>query len=63
MAKKFHVHVYEVANKREVDLEANSIVNAKTKALQKATKGELPSMESDCRFIAIAFKKGSKKGV
>ncbi len=53
--EKFHVHVYRVVEKMEVNVEAESEKDAKEKALGLAGGGDATVVESDCEFIAISF--------
>jgi len=57
---KFHVHVYEVIRKAEVNLDAYSEEEARADALKIATSGRVPFMESDCRFVALSFPVGDE---
>lgn len=51
MEQQYHVHIYEVTKKFEVDLEASRDQEAVTKAIEMARSGELSETEKDCRFI------------
>jgi len=56
---KYHVHIYKVAGKMEVDIEAKVASIAKSKALKVLKQIKNPSSlfgESDCQYIAIAFR-------
>jgi len=51
--KSYHVHLYAVAGKSEVNVQAENDVDARSKALEMANKGECgPLMPSDCRLTA-----------
>lgn len=51
---KYHVHIYSVSEKREIDVEAETEIEAKTQALN-AQDSETKVVMDDCRRIAIAF--------
>lgn len=51
---KFHVHVYKVIGKLDLDIEASNDLEAREKALELAkTIDEF--QESDCQFIVFSF--------
>jgi len=54
---KFHIHIYEVKSKYEIDIEANNPIEAKTKAIEmyKTNKEKLIKCEKDCDIIVLAF--------
>ena len=54
----YHVHIYEVKNKYEVDINENSQKEARAKAIKiyKEEKNKLKRVSSDCNIIVIAFK-------
>ncbi len=58
--KKFHVHVYEIARKMEVDVDAKTEVDAKTHALRLAKENALATVKSDCKFISLSFEMDEK---
>ena len=53
--KEFHVHIYRVTEKYEVDVEANDGKEARLRALEKFSKGKAKHAKSDCSFVAIAW--------
>ena len=55
MIKKYHVHIYEVIKKMEVDTLAYNEIKAKEMALEAAKQGILTKRKSDCNLIAIEF--------
>lgn len=56
MINKYHVHVYKVIGKIEIDIEAETEIIAKTKALKLVKKSKLNTfIKSDCNYIALAF--------
>ena len=55
--KQFHIHLYAVVGKAEVDLEAMDEKEAKEKALKMAAEDSLPLKTSDCKMIALASEK------
>ena len=54
---KYHIHIYEVKRKLELDVEADNELAAKQRAiaLYNANKNALLQVESDCRIIVLAF--------
>ena len=54
----YHVHIYEVKNEYEVDINENSQKEARAKAIKiyKEEKNKLKRVSSDCNIIVIAFK-------
>jgi len=59
---KYHVHVYEVKKKYEVDLEGKDEVEARLKAIElyNNKRAELKEVDLDCRVIVLAFDKGEE---
>lgn len=57
---KYHVYIYEVFKKYEVDLEAKTEEEASTKSFQLAvqSKNNLKEVENDCTYISFPYKKG-----
>lgn len=55
MIKQFHVHVYKVVAKAEVDTLAYNGIKAKEFALEAVKSKILKMEESDCDLIAIEF--------
>ena len=56
---KYHIHVYKVSSKAEIDIKAVVASKAMKKALAALKKVEkLDSIfgKSDCKYIAIAFR-------
>ncbi len=53
---KYHVHVYMIVKKAEIDLDSESEEAAMKEALTLTKKGELEFGESDCKFLALPFK-------
>lgn len=51
---KYHVHIYKVVEKAEINVEAKDEVEAQEKAL--AEKDKLKFSVSDCNYIAMEFK-------
>ena len=54
---KFHIHIYEVKRKYEVDLEESDPLEAKKKAIEIYDKAreKLKEVDLDCRIIVLAF--------
>lgn len=52
---KYHVHIYQIAMRGEVNLDAKSEQEAREKALSMARKGEVSLYFPDCGALAIAF--------
>jgi len=59
--KKYHIHVYKVSGKLELDTFTYSEEGAKSGALALAEKDAFAFGESDCKHIAIAFLIGKDK--
>lgn len=53
--KKYHIHVYEISGKLELDTFTFSEEGARSGALEAVKKDAFAFGESDCRHIAIAF--------
>lgn len=54
---KYHVHVYELAKKGEVDVDAGNEKDAENKALSMVESGEIQcNEEPESKHIAIAFR-------
>jgi hypothetical protein len=53
---KYHVHIYRVTKKWEIEIEANSEAEANKKALDRLTAQPWEAMSPDCRLIAMPFK-------
>ncbi len=53
--KKYHVHIYRVVEKREVDVEAKTEILAKLIALALPTK-KTKRVIADCNRIALSFR-------
>jgi hypothetical protein len=53
--EEYHVHLYKIEGLCEMSIDANSQVDAQTKALQIADKQDF--WIADCRYIAIPFAK------
>ena len=51
----YHLHVYKVVDKYEVNLEADSSIDAKNKELELVKDNKLKSMKSDCNFIVFDY--------
>ncbi len=51
--KKYHVHVYKIVEKAEMNVEAKNEIEAKEKALSEISK--LKFSLSDCNYIAMEF--------
>jgi len=51
----YHLHVYKVVDKYEVNLEADSSIDAKNKALELVKDNKLKSMKSDCNYIVFDY--------
>jgi len=61
VAKRIHIHVYEVVQKAEVDFEpkdGTTIQQCQADALEMARNDKLQFQEPDCRFIAVGFDNG-----
>ncbi|RLG58748.1 MAG: hypothetical protein DRN95_03790 [Candidatus Hydrothermarchaeota archaeon] len=52
--RKYHLHVYKVIGKAELDILARDEVEAREKALQLV--GELVFQKSDCKYVVFSFK-------
>jgi len=54
---KYHIHIYEVKRKFELDVEASNELAAKQEAiaLYNSNKNALNEVDSDCRIIVLAF--------
>jgi len=56
----YHIHIYEVINQYETNIEANNEEDAKQIALNQLKK-DTPKLfkleKSDCKYIALSFKK------
>ena len=52
---KFHIHVYQIAMKGEVNIDAKSEREAREKALKMAQNSEITLRFPDCGALAIAF--------
>jgi hypothetical protein len=62
---KYHIHIYKVAGKMGIDMDAEIASIAKTKALKALKQIKNPSSlfgKSDCQYIAVAFR-GSGGGL
>ncbi len=58
--KKYHVHVYKIVAKAEIDTFAYNGIKAKEMAID-AVKGKLVKfLDSDCSLLAIAFEQTLK---
>lgn len=55
MVKKYHVHIYKVIEKMEIDTLAYNEIKAKEMALEAAKQGILKAIEPDCNLIAIEY--------
>lgn len=51
----YHIHVYQIALKGEVNIKSESKEEAEKKALQMARKGEVSLVFPDCGQIALGF--------
>jgi len=52
---KYHVHVYRVANKSEIDVKAKNRAEAMSKAIEKKKLNRLPIDFPDCDYVAVVF--------
>jgi len=55
---RFHIHIYQVVKKAEININADDSEIALRTALKE--KETLSYQESDCRFIAMEFENGDK---
>ena len=55
MSNKYHLHVYKVVDKYEVDIEAESGVDAKNKALELVKDNKMEPIDSDCNYIVFDY--------
>ena len=55
MEDNYHLHVYKVVEKYEIDLEAESSVDAKNKALELVKDNKIESIKSDCNYIVFDY--------
>ena len=53
--KSYHVHVYKISGKVEIDNLSFSEKEAKERTLELAERGVFIFEESDCKYIALAF--------
>jgi len=62
---KYHVHVYEVTRKYEVDLEGKDEVEVRLKAIElyNNKRAKLKEVGLDCKVIVLAFDKGEEDEV
>jgi len=56
---KYHIHIYEVKSKYEIDIEEENSRKAKEKAIEiyKTNKEKLKKCEKDCNIIVFAYEK------
>jgi len=52
---KYHVHVYTVSEKHEIDLEADTPEEAKLQAMIDTKAGKAKKVGADCKYIAMEF--------
>ena len=55
MSNKYHLHIYKVVEKYEVDLEAESSVKAKDQALELVKDDKIKSTDADCNYIVFDY--------
>lgn len=55
MIKKYHVHVYKIVEKMEIDTLAYNGIKAREMALEAAKQGLLKKGIKDCELIALEF--------
>ncbi len=60
MIKKYHVHIYKVIAKAEIDTLAYNGIKAKEMALEAVKAGLIKFLDSDCSLIAIEFEQIEK---
>ena len=53
MKKTYHIHIYKVLSKAEINIKAISPLVARRKALEK--RGKLKFGKSDCGYLALDF--------
>ena len=53
--KNYHIHIYKVETKYEIDIEAKNEILAKEIALEMAKNNKLKECEKDCNYIALDF--------
>ena len=55
---KYYVHIYEIKNEYEIDLDGCSQSEARAKAIEiyNKRKDKLKKISSDCDIIVLAFK-------
>lgn len=56
---RYHIHIYKVVGKMEVDIEAKVPSEAKSNALKALKKIKNPTPlfgKSDCQYISMAFR-------
>lgn len=56
---KYHIHVYKVSGKAELDVEAVDAVEARRKALE--VRDKLGYSESDCSYVAVDVEGWTKR--
>ncbi len=60
MIKKYHVHIYKVIAKGEIDTLAYNGIKAKEMALDAVKSNLIKFLNSDCSLIAIEFEQVKK---
>jgi len=55
---RFHIHIYQVEKKAEININADDSETALRAALKE--KETLSYQKSDCHFIAMEFENGNK---
>lgn len=53
MKKTYHIHIYKILSKAELNIRADSPQDARRRALEKRDK--LKFGKSDCRYLALDF--------
>ena len=59
---KYHIHIYKISKKYEIDIKEENEVKAKLKAIKfyKEKRSKLKVVEPDCNIIVLAFNKDEK---
>lgn len=52
---KYHVHVYEVSKKYEIELDTIDETDALKQSLELAKQNKLKEVEKDCSFISMPY--------
>lgn len=53
--KKYHIHIYKVIEKAEVEIEAKNEIEARHKGIELATEGKMEFGKTDCKMISMEW--------